>query len=468
MASDNAPPRLLRTETELKKRAFRDYARSTFDDRNDRRPHLPHLNMVQDEERRISKIRERFKEKNQKAKLLENVAKSRTELILYFSERTKRKSPLYEQPAEGNDGQVKEMKALMDKIKVLANQVKEPVDEMKELVDKVKEPMGETKALEENAKELMVKIKDLMHKVKEPVGKAKELVDTVKELDAKMQEPGDKVKEPPDEFKVGIMYFKKEDDRQWQGQQYEDIDSSSGEFPNQKVKMDTMLSNTARNRKLFERDKGSIKYFHFPANHMEWIETAITRYYEVNENTIEEAEERENQLLSFEHWRGQLHGAGIGRDLFHLRHMRPRCAHVSDHTNPNAPSHISLFLPYLHWETNRRRAKMVQIVQELVEDNKVSLNSHFLAAARQRAPCLLPKFDREDIKNKVARYLYDIAQVWDAMDYDADERLLRQSFSETKQNLATASLRHARWEPPLHISSNAGPVIFLYSRGHSS
>ncbi|KAH0531752.1 hypothetical protein TsFJ059_000543 [Trichoderma semiorbis] len=247
------------------------------------------------------------------------------------------------------------------------------------------------------------------------------------------------------------MYFEKEGDRQWRGKQYGDIDTSSGEFPNQKVKMDTILSKTAKNRKLFERDEKSIKYFHFPANHMEWIETAITRYYEVNGNTQEDAEENENQLLSFEHWRGQLHGAGIGKDLFHLRHMRPRCAHISDHMDPNSPSHISLFLPYLHWETNRRRSKMVQIVQELVEDNKVSLKSKFLAAAMAKAPCLSSKFNREKIPTKVGRYLYDIAQVWDAMDYDADERLLRQSFVETRQDVVSVGPRGSKWEPPLHI-----------------
>ncbi|OPB38524.1 hypothetical protein A0O28_0016300 [Trichoderma guizhouense] len=383
MASDNVPRRLSRIESE-KKGAFREYARSKFDDRNDRRPHLPHPNVVRDEENRISKIKERFKDKAQKVALLENVARSRAELIHYLSKRTKnaahRKSPLYEPVAEDDDEQANEMEELVDKIKLLANQVKEPVDEIKELVDKVKESTDEAKTPADNAKELMDQIKDLVHKVKEPVDKAKELVDKVKELGDKVKELGDKVKESLDEFKVGIMYFEKEGDRQWRGKQYGDIDTSSGEFPNQKVKMDTILSNTAKNRKLFERDEKSIKYFHFPANHMEWIE-----------------------------------------------------------------------LPYLHWETNRRRSKMVQIVQELVEDNKVSLKSNFLAAAMAKAPCLSSKFDREKIPTKVGKYLYDIAQVWDAMDYDADERLLRQSFVETKQDVVTVGPRGSKWEPPLHI-----------------
>lgn len=266
-SSDNAPRRLSRTESELKKKAFRDYARSKFDDRKDRRLGLPHLNVVQVEESRISKIRERFKDKPQKATLLENVAKSRTELIRHLSTRTKKRSPIYEQTEEVNAGQAGETKALVDKIKVLANEVKEPVDEIKELLDKVEESTDSTKASADNAKELLHKIKHLANKA-QPVDKAKELVDMVEEL-------GDTIKEPLDEFKVGIMYFEKDGDRQWQGKQYEDIDSSSGEFPNQKVKMDTILSNTAKNRKLFERDKESIKYFHFPANHMEWIEVSV-------------------------------------------------------------------------------------------------------------------------------------------------------------------------------------------------
>lgn len=65
--------------------------------------------------------------------------------------------------------------------------------------------------------------------------------------------------------------------------------------------------------------------------------------------------------------------------------------------------------------------------------------------ARQKATCLRPTFDREHIPSKIGQYLYDIAQVWDAMDYEADERLLRQSFSEIEQR------DEWDWVPPLHI-----------------
>lgn len=93
---------------------------------------------------------------------------------------------------------------------------------------------------------------------------------------------------------------------------------------------------------------------------------------------------------------------------------------------------------------------MTQIAQEVVKDNRASMVSGIVDLARQKATCLRPKFDRELISSKIGQYLYDVAQVWDAMDYEADERLLRQSFSEIKQGDG-ASVSQRNWVPPLHI-----------------
>ncbi|KAM0514992.1 hypothetical protein ACHAPE_006314 [Trichoderma viride] len=369
MASGSSPPRLSRSETEMKKNAFRDYAESKFDDRDNRRLKLRYINVIKNEEKRISKIKNRFKEKTEKSKLLENVAESRKGLIQYLSEKTEKEpemykgSPLDEQEAESSNG------------------------------------------------------------------------------------PDDEIRGPIDEFKAGVMYFKKVEGGKWHGEQCKDVDPSSAEFPNEKIKMDTILSDESC--KLFKRDGERIKYFHFPANNMEWIETALETYHQVNTKSENENEQIlgnesfTSPLLSREHWRGQLHGAGI-------RHMRPRCAHVSDDTGHDAPSNVAVFLPYLHWETNRRRSKMTQIVQEVVKDNRASMFSGIVDFARKKAPCLRPTFDRECITSRIGLYLYDVAQVWDAMDYEADERLLRQSFSETKQG-DDASVSQQNWVPPLHI-----------------
>lgn len=93
---------------------------------------------------------------------------------------------------------------------------------------------------------------------------------------------------------------------------------------------------------------------------------------------------------------------------------------------------------------------MTQIVQEVIKDNKASIFSGIVDFARKKATCLRPTFDRERISSRIGLYLYDVAQVWDAMDYEADERLLRQSFSEIKQGDG-ASVSQRNWVPPLHI-----------------
>lgn len=92
MASSNSPAGLSRSETELRKNAFRDYAESGFNDRDARRRSLPNLDVIKSEERRISKIRKRFEEKDEKRKLLENVAVSRGKLIQYLSKKTEKQT----------------------------------------------------------------------------------------------------------------------------------------------------------------------------------------------------------------------------------------------------------------------------------------------------------------------------------------------------------------------------------------
>ncbi|PQE10393.1 ankyrin repeat protein [Rutstroemia sp. NJR-2017a WRK4] len=72
----------------------------------------------------------------------------------------------------------------------------------------------------------------------------------------------------------------------------------------------------------------AIRYFHFPANDMEWIQTKIpTALLTSLEGAIKRYEEQEEQvsqkLLSRELWVGQQHGTL--KDPIHARHMRPHC-----------------------------------------------------------------------------------------------------------------------------------------------
>ncbi|KAL7938270.1 hypothetical protein V8C35DRAFT_276649 [Trichoderma chlorosporum] len=122
---------------------------------------------------------------------------------------------------------------------------------------------------------------------------------------------------------------------------------------------------------------------------MEWIETVLERYHTVNA-TSRDSEDEYEQAMEENAFKSPL---------------------LSHDTDYNAPTNIAIFLPYLHWETSRKRAKMAQIVQEAVEGSKAFVDVRFMEVARDTVPCLSPKFDRGKIKNKIARYFYDVAQV---------------------------------------------------------
>ena len=106
-------------------------------------------------------------------------------------------------------------------------------------------------------------------------------------------------------------------------------------------------------------------------------------------------------------------------------------------------------MPYLHWETNSRRAKMAEVVAEITTkkeamysltkrepDEKEKARLDFYRAVEQGK--LRTKYkDIPRARTKcLGPYLMSIAKIADAMDYEADERLLRDHLHET---------------PPLHI-----------------
>lgn len=93
---------------------------------------------------------------------------------------------------------------------------------------------------------------------------------------------------------------------------------------------------------------------------------------------------------------------------------------------------------------------MAQIVQEVVNVKEQAPDSPLVKILNQYRPH--QKF-RESIMNKTALYLYDIAQLWDAMDFEADERLLRHSFPIEQGNTQQSGLEptNGKRVPPLHI-----------------
>ncbi|TEY39017.1 hypothetical protein BOTCAL_0472g00040 [Botryotinia calthae] len=127
----------------------------------------------------------------------------------------------------------------------------------------------------------------------------------------------------------------------------------------------------------------SIRYFHFPANNMEWIEKAIQRHY--NESNGDRP--RTSRILSRELWTGQQHGAP--NDPLHARHMRSHCKFIpqdsevndslAEHRHPSQKiinNNIVLFMPYLHWEMDRKRAHLANIAKELTSKYREKQTRH--------------------------------------------------------------------------------------------
>ncbi|KAL2063961.1 hypothetical protein VTL71DRAFT_4455 [Oculimacula yallundae] len=147
-----------------------------------------------------------------------------------------------------------------------------------------------------------------------------------------------------------------------------------GKFPNQRIAVKDLLhDDKGTNPLMQECGENEIRYFHLPGNNMDWIEEAIARYYNEPRPSYDglfrrpETPGKAYMLLRPEFWRGQQHG---GRhDAIHARHMRPRCDIIS--TDPDnleeSPKNLVLFMPYLHWETDRKRTKFDETMRNISE-----------------------------------------------------------------------------------------------------
>ncbi|KAK0653060.1 hypothetical protein B0T16DRAFT_455371 [Cercophora newfieldiana] len=289
--------------------------------------------------------------------------------------------------------------------------------------------------------------------------------------------------EPDHGFKACAMYFRPAvDGTGWVGAsaQHENF---IGKFPNQKISVHQLLQRKEDNP-LTKNEGGYLRYFHFPANNMSWIEQAMARFYDEPDIVHDDYKQqskmtRAERLLCREFWRGQLHGSG-GKAPVHARHMRSRCSMVprdsssgmmvqevanqpssdgqpasSEMRVPRTENNIALFLPYLHWETDSRRAKMVQAIKEApgaraksarkTEIDVITLMQKKAERSKSWHTKVLGTSERPR-RSALGQYLIDLARVADAMDYEADEQLLRENLHR---------------DPPLHIRRTLDQYYFL-------
>ncbi|KAK0103966.1 hypothetical protein ONS96_005071 [Cadophora gregata f. sp. sojae] len=220
----------------------------------------------------------------------------------------------------------------------------------------------------------------------------------------------------------------------------------------------------------------TIRYFHFPANNMHWIEEAIARYHgeetpgEFNYRKHDKYCEKSSNFLCRQFWTSLQHG-GI-YDPIHARHMRSHCSLITPDTargsDPITGSkNFVVFMPYLHWETHRRRKKMTQIMKEITEEYHrdrphvtetlreemgKTAEELYLRHARQLTDFLameeaakkkkekkkakpVKRGEKKKKRGALGEYLLQIARIYDALDIESDVRILRD---------------HLHKDPPLH------------------
>ncbi|KAF3015892.1 hypothetical protein E8E14_009873 [Neopestalotiopsis sp. 37M] len=185
-------------------------------------------------------------------------------------------------------------------------------------------------------------------------------------------------------FRAGAMYFEKRtSDGSLRGVTSDNAGYQKTEFPNQKIALKDILDESHDNP-LRANPNNHVRYFHFPSNNMEW-------------------------------------------------------------------------LPYLHWETSSRRAQMVKVINEATySKNKTKSKSQILpqavndfmnmAAENKTSNKSKNKAAQLPRRELLARYLLAVARMAEAMDYEADEVLLR---------------RKVNTKSPLHIRRTLDQYYFL-------
>ncbi|KAK3990762.1 hypothetical protein QBC44DRAFT_324721 [Cladorrhinum sp. PSN332] len=161
----------------------------------------------------------------------------------------------------------------------------------------------------------------------------------------------------------------------------------------------TDLTDNILSREQCEKnDSSRLRYFHIPSNNMDWVEKAIARYYDEPQpnlsNTTRDppVKTHTQMLLRPQFWRGQQHGARSG--VVHARHMRPLCERISSEVNEieYSPKNIVLFMPYLHWDTDRMRNKISNIIDTESEKQRKEHEENGAKKRRDR------KKEREDLE----------------------------------------------------------------------
>ncbi|KAI1130978.1 hypothetical protein F5Y10DRAFT_288380 [Nemania abortiva] len=201
-----------------------------------------------------------------------------------------------------------------------------------------------------------------------------------------------------------------------------------GTFPDQKVTIQRLLYDD--NESLLSRGKDpksqKMRYFHIPSNNME---KAVSKYFgdeeprPITNHRLVEAPQQTpaSMILQDRYWRGHLHGSSDSPP--HARYMAAMCDTVSSKPGETdlEPNNIVLFMPFLHWETSRKRKQFAEETSRLVEQAKKKRAEDIKDEKERRR--------RERGNAPTDRYLRAAADLYEGITTYRDKKLLRKYFS---------------------------------------
>ncbi|KAI2627735.1 hypothetical protein GGR54DRAFT_636858 [Hypoxylon sp. NC1633] len=232
-------------------------------------------------------------------------------------------------------------------------------------------------------------------------------------------------------------------------------------FPNQEMDLGDFISRYDKKNPLYKgRFAGSLRYFHIPSNNMTWAENAIRRYYGVEveydapSNEVARRRMQSNMILQESCWRSQMYDIGQP----HLRHMRPFCATISSgkrqlhaailinksnkgadpENNDPFPNNMALFMPYLYWDTSRKREYFAKEIDRRFPKSRSKI--HSMGGLMKKMdmdtdPLEVDNNGRVKVASPLGQYLLDATRLYEGMSNYCDRKVIRQFISE---------------EPPLH------------------
>ncbi|KAI0415486.1 hypothetical protein F5X98DRAFT_388827 [Xylaria grammica] len=280
---------------------------------------------------------------------------------------------------------------------------------------------------------------------------------------------------PEKDVSVGIIQFEKgepfSEDHNPSGSKNELI---LGKFPDQKATVQSLLregncSNPDQN--LLHKDRirdhpDRIRYFHIPSNNMIWAEEAISRYFGEDRPDFasfrrqlgRQEKTRASIILQDRYWRGQLHADERGPS--HARYMSPICETISSRARKTdlKPNNLVLFMPYLHWETSKKREYFASEMDKIMA-------THFKGKEEKEKKQRLERIKKEKsahVENKESKLQQN--STW-AKEQKVDIPSNESSYGES--SISRIALDKMKWSP-FKTESPLGKYLMAVSKLHEA